>query len=279
MFGGRLRQLEETACNATECAAAILSGGSAARMHEQFDNVSDIPLMMIGFCSWPQAAVLSCPPLMHNLGHMLTDIYNYLWENLSYPVGKSRTLSKARCILRQRLFTIVNLSGDSSSWNITARRRLFSNWADIYDGLLADHLLVVPFMASVLSSELYSSCQINEFRLSAYIFGLMVLVSHCESSLYWHTTAAHLGPVLRQLRVSPASVCEESMEATFRPVKDWHRNRSNHQGIRDLQILRAVNEAHLHINKEYGDQVYKTNDWPVAIAMDLWFAPCVSGEP
>ena len=30
------------------------------------------------------------------------------------------------------------------------------------------------------------------------------------------------------------------MEATFRPVKDWHRNRSNHRGTRDLEILRAV---------------------------------------
>ena len=161
------------------------------------------------------------------------------------------------------------------------RRRLFANWADIFHGLLDDHLLIAPYMASIVSSLLCSSSQQEQstwlFRFHAHIFGLMLLVESCDSSLYWHTTAAHLGPVLQQLGADSFSVCEEQMEATFRPVKDWHRNRSNHRGTRDLEILRAVDLAHQHIAKEYGEHANNNRNWPVAVARDLLFAPCVTG--
>ena len=162
MFGGHLRQWEKTACDATECATAILRGdGAVPVLRKQFDNVADIPLVMIGPCSWPLGDVHCCPPVMHNLGYILTDVYNRAWENVSWPPGQSRTLTKARGVLLQRQHAIAQISGESASWNITTRRRLFAHWSDIFDGLMEDHLLVVPFLASVLSSALYGSATIQ----------------------------------------------------------------------------------------------------------------------
>ena len=64
MFNSCPRMWDSTASDATVCAAAIMRGDdTTAALRRKFDNVADIPLPMIGSCSWPLSDVMCCPPV------------------------------------------------------------------------------------------------------------------------------------------------------------------------------------------------------------------------
>ena len=79
IFGGAARLWERTACDAAECAGHVLSDPSKkAFWRKKFDNVADVPFVMLGPCSWPLQNIVCSPPVMHNLGYILTDVYEWL---------------------------------------------------------------------------------------------------------------------------------------------------------------------------------------------------------
>ena len=278
-FGGEMRSFQKTALDAVACATDILGGHDVPECRRRYDNVADIPFVMLDECTIPLSAVLTVPPAMHNNRNILENVFEWIQDNISYPLGTPRTKMAARTVLQDRLRSHPHLHTKVSKWNNTSYRIAFSDWQSLFGGLLHTADLPIPFMASVISFLLNSPLAHPTSKrcatLVAYTFILPRLMDWTTSNLYWHTTL-HFLPVIEKLGAPLCTISEENFESEFRPIKRILRNRSNNQVGGDLLAIRAFGEAKAVIRAEWTSPESTSHRvWAASVSMDVVLAPCL----
>lgn len=186
-------------------------------------------------------------------------------------------MTKAREQLTTRLRHTIHARCLPTRWNTTQYRRAFAYWAALYEGILPDHHLIVPYAASAISSLTYSTHALQPRELGALIswgFVLLLQLAPSSSSLYWHSLLCHLAPVYQYTGCSPFALLEELQEGYFRPVKQWLRTRSNHKTSKDLLLVRAMDEVMRVAKTHYDNKEFHSSDWPSFVGLGILFAPC-----
>ena len=283
-FAGHLRTPERTASDAVACADEILqSPEDVASIRRKYDNVADVPFVMLGETKVPLRDVVSVPPCMHNNRGIMESTWRWLWDKICQPMSGARTLTIARNILLSRLDDHPNLHRRVNKWNNTSFRIAFSEWQTLFRGLLESSRQTVPFMASVISFILNSPAAKPTAKrcaaLLAYSYLLPRLMGWTTSNLYWHSML-HLVPILRRLEVPACFLSEENFEAAFRPVKKVLRGRSNNHVGNDLLVIRAFGEANNEIRREWcAEDTRGERMWDVGVSLDVILAPCMMTDP
>ena len=279
-FAGKPRSFQQTTLDAMACAEEILVQPSeTANLRRKYNNVSDVPFVMLGECQIPMPNVIVVPPCMHNNRGILDYTFEWLWNHISYPAGSRQTLTIAREILLARLTAQPHLHCKFKRWNNTSYQIAFSVCADLFEGLLDSVTAHVPFMASVISYILNSPSATptpkRRATLLTYTFLLPLMMRWETSNLYWHSVM-HLIPVLERLQIPACLVSEENFEGAFRPVKKVLRGRSNNHVGDDLLVVRAFGESSAVIRDEWAPkEVRGERGWCTSISVDVVVAPCL----
>ena len=215
---------------------------------------------------------------MHCLHHVLRTTFTHAVSLCVDPRGPGQRKGDVECVITARL-RALHCPFAVSKWNVTQCRAIFAHWQELFDGVLPQRLHYLVHLASHLSFLLYSSSiRMTEQRCAALITSVFLLGVQCDvdhPSLWWHGLLRHLVSLLRTFGLSAVYFCEELFEATFRPVKRYFRNRSNHRLGRDLQVLRAIENATAHVHDEYGGDTRNKGVWPVSVGLDVIICPCL----
>eukprot|EP01114_Cavostelium_apophysatum_P006824 TRINITY_DN1831_c0_g1_i2.p1 TRINITY_DN1831_c0_g1~~TRINITY_DN1831_c0_g1_i2.p1 ORF type:complete len:829 (+),score=145.86 TRINITY_DN1831_c0_g1_i2:234-2720(+) len=207
-------------------------------MNQIYGNQTRFPPLLIN-ATFPSSFVVPVHPMMHNVGHVSTDVIK-LAKKLLFIYNTSKPKSSAQKEYEQKMAAFV---GKSEFRNIASKRLEIDKFLEVTEGMISlNHQSLVRACAEC-NSTVYKSTRltpVDVIRHGGRALGMFFMAADLSPSFqmnnYWHDFVDHTMFSLRDLAARGLIVrshIEELGENYLFNFKQYERTMSNH---RDNQI-------------------------------------------